>query len=105
MSVKVGEIWDTVPGSGLCAYLQGGPDLQGGTDLKRGLALTWLQQHHHEWDPKQSCWTYFRNHIYIYAFFIISHHCIHLFFSLLQQIYLAHMQSYDFLSACCEAIL
>ena len=26
----------------VCAYLQGGPDLQGGTDLKRGLALTWL---------------------------------------------------------------
>ena len=25
----------------VCAYLQGGPDLQGGTDLKRGLTLTW----------------------------------------------------------------
>ena len=27
---------------GVCAYLQAGPDLQGGTDLNRNLALTWL---------------------------------------------------------------
>ena len=27
---------------GVRAYLQAGPDLQGGADLNRGLALTWL---------------------------------------------------------------
>ena len=41
MSVKVDGIWDTIPGSRL-AYLQAGPDLQGGADLNRGLALTCL---------------------------------------------------------------
>ena len=28
--------------NGVWAYLQGGPDLQAGTDLDWGLALTWL---------------------------------------------------------------
>ena len=39
MSVQVDGIWDTW--FGVRAYLQAGPDLQGGADLNRGLALTW----------------------------------------------------------------
>ena len=46
MSVQVDGIWDHT-WFGVRAYLQAGPDLQGGADLNRGLALTWLYHKSH----------------------------------------------------------